>query len=422
MDRKALLFIALLLFSVSCNQKGGTEPAMSVIRISSEQPGTKVQIHEGSTVWNQKDRIGVYFSDGKPEQWTFLGDDLSMDGCIGGITHHSLTERKVALFPYSTDAVSESGIISVPIDGNPVLASISNNDELRFSYVCACIGLRLKGAADIDKMVLRSIGGEHITGILAVDTNASPITSMLKMGSSDNIVKEEKMHISAECESCIYFFMPAVNLAMGFSVDCHLAGGAFKTFDFPSRLALSQGDVYLYDIRMEQYVEDVWDYDFRYEDILGLPEHYSSGIFNEDTGYPLGKTFYTADNKELTFYTVDGKDEQTTVGVKYEQARDGEEFNWVQFGRVNSYVKMPGRKGYVIGGVYLTPRGKAGSPYFSLTPDGLSSISPKYYTFTGGVEFYVPLTGLKEGDPCYLMVNSSMVSLFRLQIKYLRKI
>jgi len=415
---KRTVFILLCLFPLlaSCSDKMGSD-SMSLIQISSETLSTKVEILEDTTVWNYKDRVGIFFENGTPEQWTYLGEDKAVSGNIGGITNHSLSEKKMGLFPYSNKARLDGNAVLTSINGNPVLVSVSNDDKLCFKYACSCIALRIKGSGELKDIELKSLGGESISGDISIDLSGqNPVVSLVK-GGSDSLSKDVDISLSSS-EKEVYFYLPPVCMASGFCVDCCFTDSLHRQYNFPSSLELIRGNAYIYDLRVECLEEDIWDFDFRYENALELPVLYSKGVFNSDTGYPEGKTFRTADGKELTFYTVDGKDDKGTLGVKYTTTSGTEPYNWMQMGRADSYIKIHGREGYSIRGVSLTPRGSAGAPYFSRTPDGYSSISAKYYAMTTGEEFYVPLSGLEDGESCYMMVNTTMVSLFRMQVKY----
>jgi len=416
MKKYTAILTALLPLLVSCSEIMEKD-TMSTIPVRADELETKVQMIDWSTVWNHNDRLGVFFIDGAPEQWTYLGEDKSRTGSIGGITHHSLSQKKYALYPYSNKARLQNGTISTSIDGNPVLVASSENDGLCFSYACSCIALRILGSGTLTHLSLISKGGEQISGDISINISDASNKATLVKGVSDRIFRDVILPLS-EAESVVCFYLPPVSLSKGFSVDCTFQDSTRFSYEFPSELELSQGTAYIYDLRTECLEEDIWDFDFRYENTLGLPASYSQGIFNGDTGYPEGKTFSTADGKELTFYTIDGKDDKGTLGVKYNITSGTEPYNWMQMGRVNSYIKIHGREGYSIKGVFLTPRNGAGSPYFSLTPDGYSSISAKYYGMEAGEEFYVPLSGVEDGRPCYMMVSSSMVSLFGMKIKY----
>lgn len=422
MKKTLLILVSVFSCLLSCTALQEEEGSMSYIQAGLETLSTKVQISEEKTVWQYRDRIGIYFNDGLAEQWTYLGEDGAQSGMIGGITHHSLTEKKTALYPFSSTATFRQGVISTSINGNPVLVASSSNDMLRFSYVCSCIAVCIKGSGTLEGIGLKSLGGEAIAGDIEIDTSEWPMMASIASDEAESIFFDTDLSLSCEKGSFVYFYLPSVCLKSGFSIDCHFSDDVHRSFSFPERVELALGKVLVFNIDASRFEEDIWDFDFRSSNILRLPTSYKSGIFNDETGYPNGKTFSTSDGKTLTFYTIDGQDDKGTTGVKYNLSGEGEPYNWVQFGRAGSYIRMPGRAGYTIAEVSLTPRLNTGSPYFSLTADGYSSISPKYYHMTPGEAFSVPMDGLKEGQPCFMMINTTMVSLYRIKIKYVKKI
>lgn len=417
--------IAAVSAAFSCTKEGVPE-LPSVIRIESEPLcASKIQLLNDSTVWMHNDGIGVFFEDGKAEKWTYLGEDYSRKGTLGGYTTHSLSENKTAVYPYSEKMAMSGRVISTSSDGNPILYGASANDELRFRYALSCICLNVRGSGRLSKVILKSNAGEAVSGDILLDVSRmSPTVSFVGAHSADSIVRPVELDLSPEEGQSVLFFIPSAVLSRGFTARYVFDDGRDFSHDFAVPLELVQGKMFVFEDTIERFTQEIWDYDFRYENILGLETSYPRGIYNADTGFPEGKTFRTSEGREMTFYTIDRDADGGTLGVKYNTAApdSGEPFGWVQIGRAYSFIKLPAREGFRISAAVLNVRANAGSPFFSSTPDGFSSISPRFYHMDSGEDFTVCFPGLREGRPCYLMVYSKMSSFYRIQIIYEKKI
>lgn len=424
--RKGLISVLFAVAAfVGCTKT--VQDDFSSIAVSIASDASRVEIRNFSAVWRSGDAVGLFFGDGTAEKWEFRGADGSVSGSVCAHSVHGGGDRKCAVYPYSADMSVSGDVVSTVLparqDGRGSempLAAMPSDGALAFRYACGFVLLHLEDGSSYVSASLRGRSDETLAGPVVLDLGGDEPLMRLAQGASEKIIE---VRSDAGLPDDVWFCLPPLAMRDGFDVTLETAGGKRSVLHFAGYVAVGCGRaVERSDVESKEVLTSVVDIDFRGGNTAftePMPTVFSKGIFNADTGYASGKTFYTKDNLGFTFYTVDGDADGGTLGVRwYAVDADHPLGGRIQMGRANSYIRIPGIGGMRIKAVELLMAGTSGAPYISATADGIAAISPKMYSLSIGEPCMFELPSTEIGKEYYLIIHYKMMSIHRMKITY----
>ncbi len=188
---------ALTLFSCqkeeNVNEEESVVPAgYSRLTLSAVCDETKTTL-DGTTVkWKAGNQIKVYCSDASASDFTLVGEGGNPTGDFSGFVPSGKTAL-YAVYPKDRYSSVSSTTVNVTIpasqegtfgEGNIAVAKVDGETHnMAFKNVNAFVGFTVP--ADITKVVVSSVGGENLSGTLAVDCSGeNPVAGALSDGGS----------------------------------------------------------------------------------------------------------------------------------------------------------------------------------------------------------------------------------------------
>ena len=198
---KKILFVflcaacALTFFSCQKEENANEEvtpEGYSQLTLSAVSDETRTTL-DGTTVkWATGDKIKVYCSDGSASDFTLVGEGGSSSGDFTGFVPSGKTAL-YAVYPKDLYSSVSSTTVNVTIpasqegtfgDGNIAVAKVDGETHnMAFKNVNAFVGFNVPSGAT--KVVISSVGGQNLSGTLAVDCSGeNPTAGALSDGGS----------------------------------------------------------------------------------------------------------------------------------------------------------------------------------------------------------------------------------------------
>ena len=160
------------------------------LTLSAVSDETKTTL-DGTTVkWAAGDEIKVYCDDASASDFTLVGAGGSATGDFSGLVPSGKTAL-YAVYPKDLYSSVSGNTVNVTIPaaqegtfgkGNIAVAKVDSENNMAFKNVNAFVGFTVP--ADITKVVVSSVGGENLSGTLAVDCSGDPAAGTLSNGGS----------------------------------------------------------------------------------------------------------------------------------------------------------------------------------------------------------------------------------------------
>ena len=185
---------ALTLFS--CQKEDNTPEEVipdgyTQLTLSAVSDETKTTLDGTAVKWAAGDQIKVYCSDESAYDFELVGEGGSATGDFTGLVPSGKTAL-YAVYPKDLYSSVSSSTVNVTIPaaqegtfgkGNIAVAKVDGEHNMAFKNVNAFVGFTV--GADITKVVVSSVGGENLSGTLAVDCSGeTPAAGALSDGGS----------------------------------------------------------------------------------------------------------------------------------------------------------------------------------------------------------------------------------------------
>lgn len=185
---------ALTLFS--CQKEDNTPEDVipdgyTQLTLSAVSDETKTTLDGTAVKWAAGDQIKVYCSDESAYDFELVGEGGSATGDFTGLVPSGKTAL-YAVYPKDLYSSVSSSTVNVTIPaaqegtfgkGNIAVAKVDGEHNMAFKNVNAFVGFTV--GADITKVVVSSVGGEDLSGTLAVDCSGeNPAAGALSDGGS----------------------------------------------------------------------------------------------------------------------------------------------------------------------------------------------------------------------------------------------
>lgn len=198
----SLLITLFLVPAISCQKEaeqdsanGGIVPVgMKLITLSAASEQTKTTLSEGHTLWAAGDQIAVICSDGSVSSPFDIVDGAGTANAQFSGYIPDATEPVYAVSPAASFSSMSGSTVKVSIptsregdfgSGNIAVAKVSEN-ALPFKNVTAFISFTLPGGTDVTSVMVESVDGSNLAGVLSIDcSGAVPApTATIESGSS----------------------------------------------------------------------------------------------------------------------------------------------------------------------------------------------------------------------------------------------
>lgn len=161
------------------------------LTLSAVSDETKTTLDGTAVKWAAGDQIKVYCSDESAYDFELVGEGGSATGDFTGLVPNGKTAL-YAVYPKDLYSSVSSSTVNVTIPaaqegtfgkGNIAVAKVDGEHNMAFKNVNAFVGFTV--GADITKVVVSSVGGENLSGTLAVDCSGeNPAAGALSDGGS----------------------------------------------------------------------------------------------------------------------------------------------------------------------------------------------------------------------------------------------
>ena len=162
----------------------------SQLTLSAVSDETKTTLDGTAVKWAAGDAIKVYCNDASASDFTLVGAGGSATGDFSGLVPSGKTAL-YAVYPKDLYSSVSGSTVNVTIpdaqegtfgEGNIAVAKVDSENNMAFKNVNAFVGFTVP--ADITKVVISSVGGENLSGTLAVDCSSDPAAGTLSNGGS----------------------------------------------------------------------------------------------------------------------------------------------------------------------------------------------------------------------------------------------
>ena len=218
-------------------------PQEGVLRVSIECVESRVQLAGGETVWNEGDRVSVFYRTTGNERWKFTGATGDTEGVLermNGEASDTPIDKICAIYPYATrNAVGTDGTFSFPLYvtrtyckdsygvGDNVMVASGDSGDLAFRNALGWIKVQLTGAETVKSIELSGNRNEPLAGTVTLnpDLTVSGIAdavSYLTLDCGDGV----KL---SETPTSFYFAVPPQTFEAGITITVSTASGEEKT-------------------------------------------------------------------------------------------------------------------------------------------------------------------------------------------------
>ena len=218
-------------------------PQEGVLRVSIESVDSRVQLAGGETVWNEGDRVSVFYRTTGNERWKFTGATGDTEGVLermNGEASDTPIDKICAIYPYATrNAVGTDGTFSFPLYvtrtyckdsygvGDNVMVASGDSGDLAFRNALGWIKVQLTGAETVKSIELSGNRNEPLAGTVTLnpDLTVSGIAdavSYLTLDCGDGV----KL---SETPTSFYFAVPPQTFEAGITITVSTASGEEKT-------------------------------------------------------------------------------------------------------------------------------------------------------------------------------------------------
>lgn len=162
-------------------------PHDGILRVSIENIDSRVQLAEGNTVWNEDDRVSVFYRTTGNEHWRFTGQNGDTSGTlekVDGEASDTPIEKIHAIYPHSeVNAVGTDGSFIFPLNavqeyceesygvGNNVMVASSDTEDLSFKNALGWIKVQLTGSDAVKSISLRGNMNEPLAGTVTMNSD-----------------------------------------------------------------------------------------------------------------------------------------------------------------------------------------------------------------------------------------------------------
>lgn len=162
----------------------------SQLTLSAVSDETKTTLDGATVKWAAGDEIKVYCNDASASDFTLIGAGGSATGDFSGLVPSGKTAL-YAVYPKDLYSSVSGTTVNVTIpdaqegtfgEGNIAVAKVDSENNMAFKNVNAFVGFTVP--ADITKVIVSSVGGEDLSGTLAVDCSGDPAAGTLSSGGS----------------------------------------------------------------------------------------------------------------------------------------------------------------------------------------------------------------------------------------------
>lgn len=162
----------------------------SQLTLSAVSDETKTTLDGATVKWAAGDEIKVYCNDASASDFTLIGAGGSATGDFSGLVPSGKTAL-YAVYPKDLYSSVSGTTVNVTIpdaqegtfgEGNIAVAKVDSENNMAFKNVNAFVGFTVP--ADITKVIVSSVGGEDLSGTLAVDCSSDPAAGTLSNGGS----------------------------------------------------------------------------------------------------------------------------------------------------------------------------------------------------------------------------------------------
>lgn len=269
---KRVLFIVLAALCVaSCTkyEQQDTLPQVEYGQLRAcfaEQTRTYVE-GERFLRWHQKDELSVFHGDAVNNKYRFNGETGDSNGTFALILDGSATgtktpiDRIYALYPrdesaewvgggcflYTLPSVQYYQAESFGQNSNTMIAvtESTSDDLLMFKNVCGYLKVQLYGDATIKNLVLKTNGGEKISGLAYVSAEYGKDPAISMAGGGVNMIKLDcgdgvKVSESSDNPTDFWFVVPPTTFSEGITVTATDVNGKTFTKSTNSRFAIGR--------------------------------------------------------------------------------------------------------------------------------------------------------------------------------------
>jgi len=241
-----LLSAAALLMTVSCEKA----------KITEEEPNDGTMILSASVSSQETKTMLGAPSDGICEVLWKTGDKISVNGKLSdnavtaaenGTRDVDFTFSASLSAPYKVlyPGTKSANVVSLPSTQNYVESSFDEaaaasygnavqvNDKytVKLTNFCGLIGFAVKGSATLDRIELKSLGGEKLHGSFTLATDANGFTGAFSGGTAGTLVYDCDVTLS-NTDTYFYIAIPAQTYSAGIEAMVYQADGASMLLKF----------------------------------------------------------------------------------------------------------------------------------------------------------------------------------------------
>jgi hypothetical protein len=167
---------------------------MKQVTLTASSERTKTTISDGHTLWADGDNIAVISSDGSiSDPFNLVDGQGTAEAEFNGYIPSGTTPTYAVYPAERCSSVSGSTVkISIPASregdfgsGNVAVAKVASGNKLQFKNVTAFISFTLPAGTDVTSVVVESVDGSILAGILSIDcSGATPAPTTIESGAS----------------------------------------------------------------------------------------------------------------------------------------------------------------------------------------------------------------------------------------------
>lgn len=152
--KKILLFAIVATMFAACTKEVTEDITPIVIpnklHVNIAEEESRIGLSNGKTVWNEGDKVSVFYKSNANQCWKFNGKTGDRSGTLSYVSGGTgtKTNKVVAIYPYNWSNDISGNLINTTIpqvqcSGQCIMVAISDDDELQFKHVFGWIKLSL---------------------------------------------------------------------------------------------------------------------------------------------------------------------------------------------------------------------------------------------------------------------------------------
>jgi hypothetical protein len=218
--KKLLLFIFAVFAFAACTQNDVEELSSNrvylpdQISVGFENDDTRIQLSNGKTVWNEADRISVFYQSFDNLMWEFQGVDGDRTGTfelIDGKVGEKMMDDVIVVYPYNADYLvnvnTKSVEASIPALQNyypesydpesNLMISLGDDSSFVLKNVSGWVKIQLTGnGEEVQYITLRGNNDERLAGDVYLSAN----DASLRFINSDGVSSDEDFEVGGGLE------------------------------------------------------------------------------------------------------------------------------------------------------------------------------------------------------------------------------